>query len=154
MNLSNQKKLAAKVAKVGVNRISLDVTRIDDLKEAITKADIRSLIKTGAIRVTQTKRPAGHRAIARHLQRKKGRQRGHGQRKGTDTARTPRKEQWVRRIRLLRDVLRSYRDGNKMEMKTFADLKQKAKGGFFRSKNHMLFYIKSNNLLKEGVENE
>ena len=43
---------------------------------------------------------------------------------------------------------------NKMEMKTFADLKQKAKGGFFRSKNHMLFYIKSNNLLKEGVENE
>ncbi|MBS3065377.1 MAG: 50S ribosomal protein L19e [DPANN group archaeon] len=154
MNLKTQKILAAKVAKVGVHKIAINPARLDDLKEAITKADISALIKSGAITIKQTKRPSRHRAVARHLQKKKGRQRGHGTRKGRKKARTPRKEQWVRKIRLLREQLHSYRDENKIERNIFVDLKQKAKGGFFRSKNHMIFYIKSNNLLKDGVKNE
>lgn len=149
MNLKIQKELAAKVAKVGVHKIILNPVRYEDLKEAITKADIRALIKDGAIKIEQERSPSRQRAIERHLQRKKGRQRGHGKRKGQKKARTPRKQQWVRKIRILRTTLRKYRDEKKVDMKIFTDLKQKVKGGFFRDNNHLMFYVKSNKLLKE-----
>ena len=152
MDLRKQKELAAEVAKVGVYKIVLDPARYEDLKEAITKADIRALIKDGAITIKQKRTPSRQRANARHLQRKKGRQRGHGRRKGQKKARTPRKQQWMRKIRILRTTLRTYRDENKFDMKTFVDLKQKVKGGFFRDNNHLMFYVKSNKLLKEDKQ--
>ena len=49
MNLSKKKKLAAKVFGVGKERIVFAKSRLNEIKEAITKQDIRDLKNDGAI---------------------------------------------------------------------------------------------------------
>ena len=149
MNTETQKVLAAKVAGVGIDRVILDPLRFEDIKEALTKEDIRSLIKQGAIRILPVKRPSRHRARKRHIQQKKGRQTGHGIRRGKKFARNPRKEQWMIKIRKIRATLANLKEKNMLDKKVCRDLYMKAKGGFFRDCGHLMFYIESNKLLKE-----
>jgi len=148
MNTETQKVLAAKVAHVGLDRVILDPLRYEDIKEALTKEDIRSLIKQGAIRILPIKRPSRHRARARHEQQKKGRQIGHGTRRGAKSARSPRKQRWMIKIRKIRSTLSGLKEKNLLESKVYRDLYLKAKGGFFRDRGHLMFYMESNKLLK------
>jgi len=149
MNTETQKVLAAKVAGVGLARVVLNPLRYEDIKEALTKDDIRGLIKDGAIKILPISGPSRHRARARHLQQKKGRQMGHGTRKGKKFARNPRKQQWMRKIRKIRSTLLDLKKKGMLETFTYRDLYVKAKGGFFRDRGHVMFYIESNKLLKK-----
>lgn len=45
-----QKNLAGKILEAGKRRIKLDPERLSEIKEAITRSDIKSLIKSGAIK--------------------------------------------------------------------------------------------------------
>ena len=47
--LDVQRRLAAQILKCGENRIKFDPDSLEDIKEAITKTDIRSLINNGLI---------------------------------------------------------------------------------------------------------
>ena len=49
MKLDNQKRLAAQILKCSKKRVKFDPDRSSDIKESITKADIRNLIKEEAI---------------------------------------------------------------------------------------------------------
>lgn len=151
-DLKLQKRLAAQVARVGLDRVSLNPARAADIKEAITKADIHALISDGAIKILPVKRPARHRARQRHLQRKKGRQRGLGKRKGTAKARTPKKQLWVNTIRAQRALLKYLREKKRITPATFRKVYAKANGGEFRSRAHLIFYLERNNLLKAQSE--
>ena len=148
MNIRNQKILAAKVAGVGLDRILLVPERVSEIKDAITKADIRALIKSGAIKISDAKTPSRVRAKARHAQQLRGRRRGSGKRKGALSARAPAKREWINKIRLMRNVLSTLKDQGKLSQATYKDIYRKAKGGFFRNKGHMLFYLEQNKLLK------
>ena len=53
MNLRKKKMLAAKTLGVGKNKISFVKSRIEEIKEAITKQDIRDLHNEGAILIRQ-----------------------------------------------------------------------------------------------------
>ena len=53
MNLRNKKDLAARTLKVGKGRIMFVEARRDEIKEAITKQDMRDLHADGAIRVKE-----------------------------------------------------------------------------------------------------
>src|SRR4030043_2158625 len=55
MNLRKKKALAARTFKVGVERIEFLEPRLEEIKEAITKQDIRDLYKDGAIRIKNVK---------------------------------------------------------------------------------------------------
>ena len=55
MNLKKKKALAAKALKVGVGRIKFNPLRIDEIKEAITKQDIKDLNASKAIIVREVK---------------------------------------------------------------------------------------------------
>jgi len=55
MNLRNKKSIATKALKVGRERIVFLPSRIDEIKEAITKQDIRDLKQEGAIVVKEVK---------------------------------------------------------------------------------------------------
>jgi large subunit ribosomal protein L19e len=143
-----QKKLAAQISKAGKSRIRFDTNRLSEIKDAITRIDIKRLISSGAISVLSSSSPSRHRARARSEKRKKGRQRGMGKRKGRATARTPKKRTWINKIRLQRAYLKGLKDNSKIDVRTYRNLYKKAGGGFFRSRNHMIFYIKQNNLLK------
>ncbi len=144
-----QKRLAAKVANCSRKRVRIQPDRIDDLKDAITKADVRRLISSGAIAVVRKRGVSRHRARKRHEQRLKGRQRGHGRRKGPDTSRAPRKKAWIARIRAQRDILSTLREKEVIAQDVYRSLYMKAKGGFFRSRRHISLYLKEHNLVKK-----
>ncbi|MEM2874029.1 MAG: 50S ribosomal protein L19e [Candidatus Nanoarchaeia archaeon] len=148
MELHNQKILAAKVAGVGVDRVVLVPERISEIKDAITKTDIRSLIKSGAIKILPPKTPSRVRAKAKLAQRRKSRRRGHGSRKGAKYARLPAKTLWMRKIRLIRTTLKRLKNSGRITQAVYKDIYAKAKGGFFRDKGHMFIYLQQNKLMK------
>lgn len=147
MDINNQKKLAARVAGVGLARVVLEPAFAEDIKEAITKADIRDLIKKGAIKVLPARTPSRLRAKERRKQKKKGRRKGQGARRGTQATRQGKKRVWINKIRKLRRLLKELRAKNQLSKKTYRELHGRAKGGFFRDASHLRFYLEQNKLL-------
>lgn len=141
MKLTSQRRIAAQVLKCGEGRIWFDRERLPDIKQAITKADIRHLIGERAIQ-KKPKRAISHGRLRKHLlQRRKGRRQGQGSRKGKRTARLPKKKEWMVRIRGQRAFIRELRDKAIIAPHIYHLLYKKAKGGFFRSKRHIKLYM-------------
>ncbi len=138
MNLRTQKRMAAQILKCGIHRVWIDPEHVDEVAEAITKDDIRRLIREGKIGVLPKQGVSTARAKYIKMQKKKGRRRGHGSRKGKKTARMPRKLAWMIRIRALRRLLRELRDRGEITRSEYRMLYAHAKGGMFRSKAHLL----------------
>ncbi len=149
MNLTTQKRIAARILKVGISKVRFDPEKLSEIKEAITKADINGLIKEGTI----TKKPLNFhsRSRARKLkeQKIKGNRKGPGSKKGTKNARANAKTLWVRKIRLLRSFIRELRGKNLIESKDYRPLILKSKGGFFRSKRHLKLYLSEHRMVKQ-----
>ncbi len=154
MKLKTQKRLAADVLKCSKKRVKFDEERLEDIKESITKADIRSLIIDKAISKKKKKGVSRARVNKRKIQRSKGKQKGQGSRKGKKTARLPKKKTWMNKIRLQRSLLKSLKDKELIDNKNFRILYKKAKGGFFRSKRHIKIYLEEHNLMKKISSNE
>ncbi len=149
MKLNIQKKLAGKILKASPKRVKLDPARGEDIKEAITKADLKSLIAEGAITKKQKKGVSRARANKILRQKRKGQRKNAGSRKGKATARQPKKEAWMNKIRKQREFLKELKQKGYLESKTYNDLYKKAKGGFFRSKNHIKLYMDEHKLIKK-----
>jgi large subunit ribosomal protein L19e len=149
MKLNLQKRLATKVAKAGINRVRLDYSKLSDLREAITRSDIKRLIEEGAIKILQRKTPSRQRAIARNTQKKKGRQRGPGKKKGKKLSKVSKKERWMNKVRPQRKILKSLKETGRITNATYYDLYKKSSGGFFRNRSHLLFYMKQNKLFEK-----
>ena len=141
MKLTAQKTISAKLLNCSRKRVTFDTERLDEIKEAITKADLRSLIKDDAITAKPVKGISRGRAKKRQIQRNKGKQKGYGARKGKKTARLPKKKAWMNKIRLQRKFLKEVKDKKIIENKTYRDLRSKSKGGFFRSKRHIKIFL-------------
>ncbi len=136
-DLLNQKRLAAVILKVGQTRVWMDPERVEDIATAITREDIRGLIEEGVITRRAVVGISRGRARARDLKRAKGHQKGHGSRRGAAGARTPKKEQWMKRIRAQRKLLKGLRDNKEMEPGTYRKFYRKAKGGEYRNVAHL-----------------
>lgn len=149
MKLKLQKRLAADLLKSSKKRISLDTDRLEDIKEAITKADIRSLISEGAIKKKPSKNTSRVRARKIKIQKSKGRRKGRGRRKGKKTARLSKKTAWMERIRTQREFLKELKEKGIITSLIYQQLYMKSKGGFFRSKRHIKLYIEEHNLAKK-----
>ena len=147
MNLSLQKRLASKMARVGLNRGKISPEAAEDIKAAITKADIGGLISEGKIEIKHKRGVSRVRARKLHAQQKKGRRKGQGSRKGKANARLSDKQKWMNKIRLQRQFLNDLKSKDKLEKETYKDLYRKAKGGFFRSKRHIKLYITEHKMM-------
>lgn len=143
-----QRRLAATVFNCSPQKVRFDSSRLKDIKEAITKVDIRSLIKQGVIRRVPETGQSNGRLKARAKQYAKGRRRGKGSRKGGAKARNPPKAAWIIRIRTQRALLHRMRDGDKITNESYRSLYMKAKGGFFRSQRHIKLYCEEQKLFK------
>ncbi|MGZ4904212.1 MAG: 50S ribosomal protein L19e [Halobacteriota archaeon] len=131
--LSNQKRLAANVLGVGASRIWIDPEKLADVANAITREDIRGLIKDGTVRSKQAQGISRTRARITDVKRKQGHRTGHGSRKGAKRARTPKKALWMRKIRAQRKTLRSLRDEHGLDRSTYRRMYRKANGGEYRT---------------------
>jgi large subunit ribosomal protein L19e len=150
MSLKAQKRMAAEILKCGENRVYFDPYLIDEIKMAITREDIRNLVKEGIIIKKYKKGNSKYRKNLLHERKKKGRARGIGKRKGKKGARTPKKKKWMNRIRPQRRELKKLRDRKLITTTTYRKLYKNAKGGMFTSVAQMNRYIKEKDLIRRG----
>ncbi len=149
MKLTVQRRLAASLLKCSPKRVWFDNSNHEKIKEAITKADIRLLIHNGLIQERPQKGISRSRANKRLVQKRKGRQKGQGSRKGRKSARLPKKEAWINKIRLQREFLRELREKKIVEVAAYRELYRKAKAGIFRSKRHLKLYMEEHELVNK-----
>ena len=146
MNLRSKKLMASKVLKVGLGRVWFDPSKFTEIKEAITREDIRKLISHGIILVKQKEGISRGRFREVIKQKRKGRKKGPGSKKGKNTSRLGRKEAWVDRIRAQRDLFYDLIGKGNITDETYKHLRLKAKGGFFRSRRHIKLYLTEHSL--------
>ena len=144
-----QKKLASKIAKRSGKKIKLVPEKLDEIKEAITRADIRALIKDGVLKLEPSRGVSRGRTRKNRKQRVLGRKRGHGSRKGKSNARFSFKKRWMNKVRLQRVFLKNLKIKKRITQEIYKDLYKKSKGGFFRSKRDIKLYITEHKLVKK-----
>ena len=144
MQLDKVRRLAADVLKTGENRIWMDPAENEKISEVITKEDVRVLITEGFIKKKSARGQSTGRSKALRIQKKKGRRRGMGKRKGTLQSRTPKKKSWMKNVRAQRKKLRELRENNPKDVEKvgYSDVYRKIKGNYFRGKKYVEAYVK------------
>ncbi len=148
MNLTTQKRLAADILKVGVNRIWIDPEQLEEVSRAITRESVKQLINDKAIKAKPEKGISSYRSKKIAEQKRKGRRKGRGSIKGAKGARRPKKEAWMTTIRALRKDLKEMRNKREINNTTYRKLYKMAKGGAFRSKSYMKTYARDHDMLR------
>jgi large subunit ribosomal protein L19e len=133
-----QKRLAASVLKVGKKRVWIDPNETAEVALANSRKNIRKLFKDGLIMRRQVHMHSHSRVQRYHEAKRKGRHQGHGKRKGTSNARMPEKVLWMRRQRVLRRLLRKYRDAKKITKDIYHQFYLGSKGNQFKNKTVLI----------------
>ncbi|MDH3382375.1 MAG: hypothetical protein OEL54_06685, partial [Flavobacteriaceae bacterium] len=107
------------------------------------------LISEGVIKKKPFQNTSRVRARKIKIQKSKGRRKGRGKRKGKKTARLPKKNAWIERMRTQRGFLKELKEKGIITSLTYRQFYMKSKGGFFRSKRHIKLYIEEHNLTKK-----
>ena len=149
-DLRNQRRMAASLLKCGINRVWIDPDRSEEIAKAVTRGDIRTLIRGDAIQSKQIKGISSGRKKFIKEQKKKGRRKGPGSREGAKYARLPKKERWIRTIRPLRNYLKKLRDEKKINPKIYRVYYRRTKGGEFKSKEHLRTHLVASGILSKG----
>ena len=147
MILTVQRRLAADVLNCSPKDVRFVESKLKEIKEAITRTDIRVLIEQGIILKSTKSEASRARARENHLQKVKGNRKGQGSRKGTQNARESSKEVWMNKVRSQRKLIREMKEKNLISNESFRDLYLKVKGGFFRNKRHIKLYVGEKELL-------
>jgi large subunit ribosomal protein L19e len=130
MNLGKKKSLAVRTLDVGRARIVFLKSRLEDIKEAITKQDIRDLKADGAILVTEV--------CGRKKVEKRKRKRGVGKiKKKVNT----RKRDYVIMTRSLRKYTEEMKKQGKISLDEKKDIRKKIRNKKFKSKANLRDYI-------------
>jgi large subunit ribosomal protein L19e len=152
VNLSNQRRVAATLLKCGVNRVWINPNQIEEVAYAVTREDVRNLIKAGYIKARQKQGSSKGRIKFAQAQKAKGKRKGQGSRKGGKYARFPRKRRWIATIRPIRAQLRELKEQNLIERNIYRKYYMYAKGGMYKSKGHLMSHLKAENAIKSPDE--
>ena len=137
------KRIAAEMLNTAGKKIWINPEEGEALKDAITKDDVRELVKEGIIK--KSKMPWQSRVRARALKEKKrrGRKRGQGSRRAGAKKRSEKKKSWVKRVRAQRKKLKELREKEDAGLKKagYRKLYRMVKGNYFRGKRYLEKYV-------------
>ncbi|MDH3677460.1 MAG: 50S ribosomal protein L19e [Nitrosopumilus sp.] len=136
VNLKAKKRLASRVAGVGVHRIKFDSDHLDDVADAITRENIRSLITANTIQIRSFTGTSRGRAQDKKDQKNK-RGTKQGSKQGRKGARVGKKEVYVSKVRALRRLLKIAKDRKDITNPEFWSLYKKVGGNTVRNKAHL-----------------
>ncbi|MCH7877444.1 MAG: 50S ribosomal protein L19e [Thaumarchaeota archaeon] len=136
VNLKAKKRLASRVTGVGIHRIKFDTDHLDDIADAITRANIRSLITANTIRIKSFTGTSRGRAQRKKDQKNK-RGTTQGSKHGKKGARVGKKEVYVAKVRSLRRLLKIAKDRKDLTNPEFWALYKKVGGNTVRNKAHL-----------------
>jgi large subunit ribosomal protein L19e len=141
VNIAKKRELVARILNVGANRVRFEPDRLEDIADSITRENIRSLVKSGAIWTIQHKGSSRGRAIKkRSVWKVHGK--GPGSKKGKKTARVGKKEVYVVRTRSMRYHLKVTKERKDITNDRYWDLYRKINGGQVRSLAHLRELVK------------
>jgi large subunit ribosomal protein L19e len=126
MNLRSKKQLAAKTFGVGKSRILFVNERIDEIKDAITKQDMRTLQKDGAIIIKEIK------GRSANVNKKNRRHVGKVRRKVNT-----RKRDYVILTRKLRQFIADKKQKGEMSDEEIKETRKRIRNKIFKSKAHL-----------------
>ena len=132
MNLANKKALAAKALKVGKGRLQFKTENLTEIKEAITRQDIKQLKDEGIISIKPVK--------GRKTNVKRKHRRGPGKIKMKVNKR---KQEYVKITRKLRAYAMSLRDRGVLERELYKKIRNKIRMREFKSKANMKDFLKA-----------
>ncbi len=136
MNLRSKKQLAANTFGVGKSRIMFVNERIEEIKEAITKQDMRNLLQDGAIIIKEVK------GRSKNVGKKKKRKFSK-RRKNVNT----RKKDYVILTRKLRKLISDRKKKGEINKEEEKKLRNRIRNKMFKSKAHLKEYM-------GGIESE
>lgn len=139
-DVHSKKFIASKILDIGINRVWIDPENISKVEPAITREDIRRLIKKGIIAVKPEQGTSRYHARRRQEKKRAGRLRGAGSKRGGKNSVVPSKLKWINTIRPIRRYLKALK-GRGLVNKDFKLLYNRAGGGFFRNKAHLKLYM-------------
>jgi large subunit ribosomal protein L19e len=129
MNLKKKKDLAARTLNVGKDRIIFVKSRIEEIKEALTKQDIRDLNKGGAIIIRKTK---GRKKVIKKNKRSDGKVRKRVNK---------RKKEYMAITRKLRKHLAEMKKQGRVSKEDIESLRKKIRNKYFKSLANFKEYI-------------
>ena len=136
VNLRAKKRLASRVTGVGIHRIKFDTDHLDDIADAITRQNIRSLITANTIKIKPFTGTSRGRAQEKKDQRNK-RGTTQGKKQGRKGARVGKKTVYVAHVRALRRLLKIAKDRKDLTNPEFWTLYKKVGGNTVRNKAHL-----------------
>jgi large subunit ribosomal protein L19e len=131
MKLENKKELASKTLNVGKGRVIFVNERLQEIKEAISKQDMRELHKEGAILIKEVK------GRKKNISRRN--KRGIGKIKKKINLR---KSMYVTITRKLRGYIKELQTQKKLTKEEFVEIRKKIRNNEFKSKANLKNYIR------------
>ncbi|BCS90628.1 MAG: 50S ribosomal protein L19e [Candidatus Micrarchaeota archaeon] len=145
MELSKAKEIAASLLNRGVSAVRIKDEAKERVAQALTREDIRAIIKDGLIYAKPEKKNISMHGKIRRIKRNKGRSRGYGRRNGTRSARS--ENRYIKRIRAQRRLLKKLKEDSVIDNNQFKFYYRLVRGNIFDSKSNLL-----NRLIADGIK--
>ncbi len=129
----NKKEMVARTLDVGIKRVILDENRLDEINEAITRQDIKDLLKQGAIKIKEKK--GRRKNVKRKTKKREGKKR---KRKNN------RKKEYIVMTRKLRRYLKKSLNNKEISREEYYDLRKKIRARKFDDLRQLKRYIQEN----------
>lgn len=126
MKLEKKKALVARTLGIGKGRVYFSQKRLSELKEAITKQDIKDLLASGAISIKEKR--GRKKIVKRNIRRRAG-----------SIKKRPKKtkREYIIITRKLRAYLKSLKAKGQIPQKDFLQLRREIRARAFKSLSHM-----------------
>ncbi len=136
VNLKAKKQLISRVTKVGINRIKFNLENLDEIVDAITRENIRSLITADKIKINPIRGISRGRSKAKKDQKSK-RGTKPGSKHGKKNARLGKKKKYISKVRSLRYRLKISKKHGDITNKVFWSMYKKIQGNRIRNNAHL-----------------